>query len=216
MKEFAIYCPRGWSRIDLTRDEDAIRRQVDAVADRLTRSAPPERRVRARGLVMSRLGQVARSLAEGGAVSIMLPMDDPVVVPIRPVIALAPLQVPEGREPMDVLLSMASADASAEVVDVDGVVALRLSSTDDVTESFVRDAGDLLEQGGATVESDEPSEDRVVARRVRYLIGVPEDPDRWVDILFSIEHLDDQEQRELGDAAIGLFDELAKTFRWTA
>lgn len=119
---------------------------------------------------------------------------------------------------MDTLVAVAASDPTAEVIDIDPLVALRTSRTDDVTavlESRVDEA--LAEVGVDSVESPAPEEvqeARALARRVRYVLGDAEDDDKWVDVLFSLTHVDDPDQAELADAAVEAFDALVKTFRW--
>ena len=104
------------------------------------------------------------------------------------------------------------------MIDIDPLVALRTSRTDDVTEALEARVGEALAEVGVdTGESpahQEAQEARALARRVRYVLGDAEDDDKWVDVLFSLTHVDDPDQAELADAAVDAFDALVKTFRW--
>lgn len=216
MKRFEVYCPAGWTHIDLA---DDVARSSRSVALAATSAGPVEGRAALTGRVAHQLESAFSGLAEGGAWSMMMPLTGPTAIAVRPTVVFAPLSLPPGSQPMDALVALASSDPTAEVMDIDPLVALRTSRSDDVTEALEARASDLVghvvpDAGGEAPAPRPDDVTRVLARRVRYVLGDAEDPDKWADVVFSLTHLDDAEQAELADAAVDAFDALVKTFRW--
>ena len=148
-----------------------------------------------------------------------MPLQPMADMPIRPLIVVMPLRIPDGRTPMDVLMSIASTDPTASVVDIADLVAVRVESEADLTDSFDTMATDLAPDFGV-VTGEGPitqvSAVRMAATRVRYLIGDPADAERWVDVYFSIDHPVHDLALEAVRAAVEMFDEQIQTFRWTS
>lgn len=217
MKRFEVYCPAGWAHVELDRDPAMLSRSVAAMA---VPGGSGDTGAQLRGRVARHLEGAFAGLAQRGVWSVMLPVAGPTAIAVRPTIAFAPLTLPPGTQPMDGLVALAAADPSAEVMDIDPLVALRTSRTDDVTDSVETQVSELVPdlvaagpgEAGRPSSEDEPP--RVVARRVRYVLGDVEDPELWADVSFSLTHLDDDEQSDLADAAVEAFDALVKTFRW--
>ncbi len=216
MKRFEVYCPAGWTHVDLSED---VRRSSRSVALTTATTGPVEGRAELARRVAQHLEQAFSGLAEGGVWSVMMPITGPTAVAVRPTIAFAPLSLPAGAKPMDALIAMAASDPTATVMDIDPLVALRTSRSEDVTAALETRAlelvGELSPSGSAAVPSV-PMDDatRVLARRVRYVLGDAEDFDKWADVVFSLTHLDDPGQVELADLAVEAFDALITTFRW--
>lgn len=217
MKRFEVYCPAGWTHVDLNEDVAGSARSL-ALAS--VPDGPRDQRAALVGRVSHQLETAFSAMADGGVWSVMMPVTGPTAVAVRPTIVFAPLALPAGGQPMDALVAVAASDPTAEVIDIDPLVALRTSRTEDVTEALEARVGDALAEVGIDnnpVESPAPEEGqdaRALARRVRYVLGDAEDDDKWVDVLFSLTHLDDPDQAELADAAVDAFDALVKTFRW--
>lgn len=219
MKTFEIVVPIGWVRLDLTTD---VTGTVTALAFRLARRAPLDDRPRLVNYLREQLLGFARGLAEGGAVAVLMSTEPLDVLPTRPLIVMVPLTVPDGAEPMDMLMGVASSDPTAKVIDLEDLVALRVTSTNDISERFAEKyeseaprLGISLDPPHETPAADTP-DISMVSTRVRYLIGDPADRDRWVDVFFAIDHPDDPLVSELVDSTVGLFDAQVQTFRWTS
>lgn len=216
MKRFEVYCPAGWSHIDLSNDTG---RSSRSLALAITASMSVEGRAALVGRVAHQLETAFTGLAEGGAWSVMLPLTGPTAIAVRPTVVFAPLPLPAGSQPLDALVALAASDPTAEVMDIDPLVALRTSRTEDVTESLETRAQDLVGEvlpnaNGETPGSRTDGDPRVLARRVRYVLGDAQDLDKWADVVFSLTHLHDPDQSELADAAVDAFDALVATFRW--
>ena len=135
------------------------------------------------------------AMAEGGVWSVMMPVTGPAAIAVRPTVVFAPLSLPPGRQPMDAVVALAASDPTAEVIDIDPLVALRTSRTDDVTEVLKDRASAVVvemvaERSVETRVATAGPTNRALARRVRYVLGDAEDDDNWVDVLFSVTHLD--------------------------
>jgi hypothetical protein len=216
MKRFEVYCPAGWAHVDLSED---ARQASRAVALATTAAVPSEGRAVLAGRVAHQLETTFAGLAEGGVWSVMLPVSGPMAVAVRPTIAFAPLSLPAGTEPMDALVAMAASDPTATVIDIEPLVALRTTRVEDVTAAIGARASALVAELTGTevappADAPDELEARVVARRVRYVLGDIEDPDKWADVALSLTHLDEPDQAELADAAVESFDALITTFRW--
>ncbi|MBK8468272.1 MAG: hypothetical protein IPL45_00330 [Actinomycetales bacterium] len=225
MRAFAVHVPPGWARLDLTGQLDA---QVRGFVAAVLRGVPSDRAALVRPLVHESLSKVAADLASGGAVAMVMPVAPLDGLVASPTIVFMPLTVPEDQAPMDVLVAVAASDASASVVDVAGLVALRTISTrdahGDLAEALAQ-AEHLVagsteqepkEQGSEADGTAEGAQLTATATRVRYLIGDPGDANRWVDVLFSVTHSSLPGGNQIGQAAVELFDAMMHSFRWVA
>ena len=191
MKRFEVYCPAGWTHVDLSAD---VRRSSRSVALTTASTVPVEGRAELARRVAHQLETAFSSLADGGVWSVMMPIAGPTAVAVRPTIAFAPLSLPAGTQPMDALVAMAASDPTATVMDIDPLVALRTSRSEDVTAGLGARALELvaeLNPSGSGAVPSAPMDDaaRVLARRVRYVLGDAEDLDKWADVVFSLTHL---------------------------
>lgn len=216
MRRFEVYCPAGWTHVDLDQD---VARSARSLALVTVPDDAIEGRAALVGRVTHQLETAFATLAEGGVWSIMMPVTGPTAIAVRPTVVFAPLSLPPERHPMDAVVALAASDPTAEVIDIDPLVALRTSRTDDVTDVLEARASAVVEDMVAdrpveTSAATAGSTSRALARRVRYVLGDAEDDDNWVDVLFSVTHLDEPDHVELADAAVDAFDALVKTFRW--
>ena len=210
MKAFEVVSPPGWTLIDLTGGVDE---QVHSVlSQRLARGSQQHTSETRAGTIQA-VTITAKTLAAGGAVAMVL-ADDPLEgLTGMSTAVFMPLTVPDGQDPLDVLLAVAATDPSAEAVDVGLLVSLRCESTQDATESVrtaLKQAADVV---GAPVGAEGES---LVARKhhVRYLMGVPGDPERWVDALFAATSTSLPGSEDAARRRITTFDATIQTFRW--
>ncbi|MHB1008362.1 MAG: hypothetical protein ACYC1E_03775 [Propionibacteriaceae bacterium] len=212
MKQFQMIVPPGWFMIDLTTGVDE---QVDEFVGLRLASAPRDRARSVRPMLTKSLKEVAHTFADGGAVALTLATDPADGSVDSPTTVFVPLAVPAGQQPIDMLLAVASSDPSATSVDVGDLVGVRISESVDATIA-VRGG---LRHAAAIVEAPVDAEaSALTAQRhhVRYLMGDPGDPERWVDAAFSVTSTSLPGSAEVAEALIELFDETIQSFRWVS
>lgn len=211
MKPFTIYVPAGWMRFDLPLGVAAGSR-----AYAVTAAARASGSVRAavRGQVEITLERTLTELAGGGAVAAFLPTQESDWGPVAAMAVVMPVQSDDDSRPLDLVLALASADESAQLVDLPGLVALRTTSTGSDPDLYAKAAAqaqELLGGGDGPVEGEIPA---ASVTRVRYLLGSPTDSEKWADLLFSVQAPATPLGQELTEAAVGLFDAMVSTFAW--
>ena len=119
MRRFEVYCPAGWTHVDLSQD-------VGRTARSLALVTVPDAAIEGRGALVSRvthqLETAFAAMAEGGVWSVMMPVTGPAAIAVRPTVVFAPLSLPPGRQPMDAVVALAASDPTAEVIDIDPLV----------------------------------------------------------------------------------------------
>lgn len=135
----------------------------------------------------------------------------------NPMIIVRKWVLPEGEDPLEALVAVASGSASAEALDIDHMVALRIVEKVGVEHSkeSVEKAKELLgvagDVQGATVEG---MSDRSVSYRIRYLMGLPTRPDLWVDIFAALQVPAGDDGEALAEAYTEVCDLIVSSFRW--
>jgi hypothetical protein len=137
---------------------------------------------------------------------------------------VTPIPSTVDADPLLVLQALAGSDPTAQLVDIDGLVAVRTHATADASASAA-EAQQLLDQ--VLADSDVPQvsvdasdlarpgeELTLVSSRVRYTMGDPDDREKWVDVQLAVDHPNTSEAEELAQDAIDLFDAFISTFRW--
>lgn len=141
----------------------------------------------------ARLHAMVDDLRGSGGLDLYLPTE-PVngfVIPASFVVAEVSFGAMEPLDPAMLVASLARADG-AEPVSVDGALGVRVERR--APESPGR---------GAPVAS----------RRIEYVLPVPQDPDRWLSVTFSVLTPDGADDETL-DLLVELFDAIMSTFRW--
>jgi hypothetical protein len=215
---FSIWLPAGWSRVDLESPADEA---IETTARALVRAAPPSRQPSVRRLVEESLVPTLHTLADSGAVCVILPLDLHDPDPVKPVIAMRPFAVPDGIEPLDLVQAIALGDETAEARDVPGLVALRRTAEGDSTVRFVEayaearaHAADLPPVPSVPV-TDDGTGIRLHTLRVSYLLGEP-DTDRWMDLELALDYPNASGGVARRDQVVELFDAMVTTFRWVS
>lgn len=211
--EFVV--PPGWTRLDLRR---ALPRQVDELMSSMLQDAPPDRRATAEPPLKSRFLSMLSDLAAGEVLDLVIPTVTFQGVTFPASFAFTRFVVPPGTDPIDVLTALAMTDSTAELRDIGELVALRTSSAESVnadamaaqlTQAAV-EAGLVVEPGNA----QGGAEREILSRRVRYIVGVPDDADGWIMVLFSALESEDAESNELVSALEALFDMVMSSMRF--
>jgi hypothetical protein len=204
---FTLVLPAGWTRVDLsTRPEEAIAAYRTAILRTVPRAQVP--------LVESMLDQEWTQrhlrLVEDGAVCLLTCIEGGVLLG-QPTILVAPLRPGSGRTPMDLLVGIAATDTSAQVFDVENLVALRTHADSDRTDEVMAGLARALTPGVAPPRPDGGV--RYRQRFLRYLVGDPTDDRRWVDIVATIGFV--QENADDAPWFAHVIDDIVTTFRWT-
>ncbi len=207
MSTISIFLPKGWARIDLLADHEA---QVSALVGARLREAPLARQAQLTSYLRDQLGEATRELADSGALLLafpVVPLDGYVV---QPQMVIARWDLPPERDPMDLLLVIASTDATAQVLDAGELVALRVRADGDVTRETQAALDDVVGADAAGVT------DGVQIRRfgLRYFFGDPHRRDRWLTATFSMTYVDGDDTAELLESMTTLFDDLVAAIGW--
>ncbi len=199
-----VLLPPGWVRLSLTAD---VAVQAEALTDDYLASVPRDQRAHHRRLFVDQLASVAREAAAGGASDLFLP-GPALRGAFRSTFVMAPLPIPEGVDAVEMLAAIAANDPSAKLLDLPGLVAMRI-------EGVAARGG--IEQGQALARQvgiDDPLAGVTESRRVQYFIGDPDRPDDWVRALFSTPLADDEDGLRRADAEAELFDAIISSVRF--
>lgn len=165
---------------------------------------------------MNQLTRVCQDARDNGVLDLVLPATMIEGAPLSASWAFLPMETPEANDPVELLAAIASQDASATLVDLQGLVALRISSR-------AQRSGDLLQEVVHQVASDlgetvseVPEQEQAVVwtERVQYFIGDPRRPENWIIVVFSATDAGDDESAALTAALVELFDEVMLTVRF--
>lgn len=141
----------------------------------------------------ARLHAMVDELRGSGGLDLYLPTE-PVngfVIPASFVVAEVSFGAMEPLDPAMLVASLARADG-ADPVSVDGALGVRAE----------RRAPESPSRGAP-----------VASRRIEYVLPVPQDPDRWLSVTFSVLTPDGADDETL-DLLVELFDAIMSTFRW--
>lgn len=223
MREFSLYLPPGWYRVDFSEDVDA---SIESFSSQLVRSTPLSRQPLVRKLIAENLDPRLREFANNGAACLLMPIGIGDANPIKPVVVITPFETPEDIDPLVVLQALVGHDGTAQLVDIEGLVAVRTHASADATEAaeavqpvldeiladpatpqIAIDASDLVPAG---------QELRMVSRRIHYTVGVPADRELWAMVQFAVDYPTTPEAEGLAEEQVEMFDALIKTFRWVS
>lgn len=211
--EFVV--PPGWTRLDLRR---ALAPQVDELMGSMLEDAPADRRAAAEPALKSRLLSMLTDLAGGGVLDLVIPMVAYEGVTFPASFAFTRFAIPPGTDPIDVLTALAMTDSTADLREISDLVALRTSSTEFVNADAVAAQLTLaaVEAGLVVERGHDPggAAGAILSRRVRYVVGVPEDRERWIMVLFSALETEDTDSIELVAGLEALFDTVMSSMRF--
>ena len=163
-------------------------------------------------------------LTEVGAYAVLVSVAPLLEMNLNAAITVLPLADVEGATPMDIVLAMAAENPASSLLDLPGLVGLRLSAPD--TAEWEEAAGPQSEPPHADPPSGSPITDSAPEgvdtadlgevdtgeqRSVRYIIGEP-GTSRWLDIHCRVRRDDDN--AELADALVVFFDAWVQTVTW--
>lgn len=216
MTGFAMLLPPEWVLIDL---KGSRRAGVQDVLRGWLSGLSAEQASAARPVLLARLEKLTSEMSEQGILALIAQAASLNEVGVQPMLAVRPLDVPEDVEPLDLLIGLAGSDASAELIEVEGMVGLRTTSvgalTADVDAAVATLPGDLQARASAPdAQAALVGVGRRKAHRRRYLLGVPDDRTQWVELFGTVEVGDEAEGDALASAYLDLFDSLVKSFEW--
>lgn len=218
MRTYSLLVPSGYVLVDLEGD---ITRAVDGLADRIVLGLDTSVRRRARGVVVKTLTDSFTALAKGEAFAALISSEPLAEQALRPLMVLSRFRPEAGGEPLEVIVAMAASQSGASMMETDSMVGLRVERTDDVSVTAAdldrRLSGDVVDlvdaQPGGRGRLDTLVAARR-ARRVRYFLGQPGDEHSWIEIGASVQVAGDAVGEAFADAFVGVFDLVAKTFKW--
>lgn len=216
MNRFRLLLPPQWVLIDVAGDYSA---GVRDVVSGLSTGLAPDKAQAIRQTLTGRLESMAKDVAARGGLAIVMQAVSLDEIGVYPMLVITRMALPEGADPVDALVALVATDPSARLMDLDAAVALRTehSETLDLDPSKVvatlpADLAALAQQAEAAGEFDQlPTR---LAHRVHYVLGVPGQPQAWVDLVASVQVGDDQVGAELWEAYSTLFDDMVMSFSW--
>ena len=208
--------PPEWVLVDL---KEGRRAGVRAVLRGWLSGLSDEQAASARPVLLARLEKLTSEMADQGILALVAQAASLNEVGVQPMLVVRPLDVPPDTEPLDLLIGLAGSEASAELVDVAGMVGLRTTTVDalkaDVDAAVATLPADLQAKASAPdAQAALGGVGRRMAHRRRYLLGVPEDRTLWVELFGTVEVGHDAEGEALASAYLDLFDAVVKTFEW--
>ncbi len=218
MVNYRYVLPGDWAQVRLDPLEPGA---VKAVTDRMFGDISDEvTRVRVSGWATSQLRKSLEALAEVGAWAAYLPAENPVASPVRPMIVTRPFDAEESEaDPMELLLALAAeAGEASSPIQPAGMVGLKIREPEDPAGSLLDSLSMLPEDIRELADEDQllaaAAEQTRLVRRVRYVIGVPEDAERWMHVEASVSCALGEEAGEALDAVEEFFDAWVETLSW--
>lgn len=214
--DFSTFVPGGWATIDLVPLNE---RQLSSALGAVVSAAPPQVRGAVRGYASGPLEGTVRALAERGAIRVIMPAEAFAATPIRPMIAVLPLAggVEGITDPVDYVVMIAQNDPSARMIDPPGMVGIKTraerSTTRQLQEGLAALPADLAALAGNRLT--EASRRGRVTVDIRYVIGVPGQVNKWVDVMATYSHEDGATAREAAEAVELFLDQWVNTLRWS-
>ncbi len=212
---FSTFVPAGWASIDLSPlREDQLSAALVAVVG----AVPAPARDAVRRYATPSIEGTVRALAERGGLRVLMPAAAFATSPIRPLIAILPLAggVRDDADPVEYVVAIAQHEPSARMIEPPGMVGIA-TRTEKVTTARLQQGLQTLPADLAELAGTDLDRARALTRvtvEARYVIGVPGDPQRWVDVLATYSHEDVAAARDAAEA-IGLFlDQWVNTVRW--
>lgn len=188
---YTLVLPPGWKQIPLRQGtDDAVRRILDLTFE----SFPRDEVFTYRRDLEKRLALQIRQARDAAGLDLYLPVELMHGIPVA----------------ASILVSEVSF-GSVEDIDPD-MVALRLATAADGSETVLLD-GAIAVRTDRVAAADPARQAEFPSRRVDFVISVPQDPDRWLAVVFSTIGAGDPYD-EMSELLVGLFDAIMSTFRW--
>jgi hypothetical protein len=213
-RRYNFVIPPGWLRLDLRGE---LEPEVRRFADVLLVDAPRDRVAAARAALVRQITSLASAAKADGVLDLVLPVMSVDGSTANASFAVTAFDTAD-LDPVDVIAGIASTDASATLIEVADLVALRTeeavaSDPDAVRATVIEMATDA----GAATDSPgtpEPVLPELVSRRVRHYLGHPERPDDWIIAMLSVMQADTESSRNLSQTMVDLFDQVVLTMRF--
>lgn len=215
-RQYNFVIPPGWLRLDLRGDVEPEARRF---ADVVLAEAPRDSVAAVRAAVVRQITELAQASKADGVLDLVLPVMSVDGSTANATFAVVAFDTGE-LDPVDVIAGIASRDASATLIEVADLVALRTEEEVTADPDAVRAAVvELATEAGAVPdpEGTPPTElPTMVSRRVRYYLGHPERPGDWIIAMMSAMQADTESSRKLTQTMVDLFDQVMLTVRFDA
>lgn len=215
MTDVTYFRPAGWADLrSRPLDEEGFERAVDVMVSDLT----PRVRSLVRGQISDNMRDLIAGLGEAGATRVLFPARGALTQPIRPFLALLPLQG-DTQDPVASLVSMAATDPTAELLDLPGRIALKTRASTDSSERTAEGVERQVEVIAAAFDltpdmRNDPGEIRRRTVNLQYHVGIPGEADHWMTVFAGMSHEDSDGGRSAADVVEAFVDDWVATVRW--
>lgn len=205
-----------WVRLDLT---EPVRQQLTDAVARMVEEIDPAVREKLRDQLQEQLFTAMTALAADGVTTVFLPTENPAFAAAFPVLAVAPADFTvdgEQMAPMDYLVGLIGAGNST-LIEPRDMVGVRTATDRDSTAQLSSTLGELpadLREAMNPQQLEAATGATRLSREIRYLIGVPESEDRWLEVTASLAVLKSEGSDELLAAITEFADRWVETIEW--
>lgn len=190
---YTLVLPPGWVRIPLRSGTDAA---IGRMLDRSFEGVSRDEVAAARRRLQQQLREMAAAARERNGLDLYLPTERMHGFTVAASFAVAEVAFDElaSVDPALMVTTLVAEASTSQVVVVDGSPSARAEVVEPPEPGAVHEFG---------------------ARRVHYVIAVPDESDRWVVVTFSTIG-QGKPTDALADLLVELFDAIMTTFRWRA
>ncbi|MDR1266094.1 MAG: hypothetical protein LBK42_11190 [Propionibacteriaceae bacterium] len=218
-RRYEFVLPSGWHRFDLRRPLPA---QAERYAAKLLEGASlGDRAAMVRANLARSLEAQLRQAQDKGILDLVMPTMHGAGLAPATSFMFAPLELPDGVGPMELLMATAQRDQTAQLVEIEDLVALRTEArTVNAGHDLAAEAAQAGRQLGlppeAIIETTADLGETVTtySRRVQYLFGHPDRPQGWMVAVLATVESDNSDAKALADAVVALFDQIMLTVRF--
>jgi hypothetical protein len=193
---YTLVLPPEWRKIPL-RDgtDEAVKRTIKDTFARLPRDVPRDKLTPYRIELERRLAKIVAAARRSAGIDLYLPVEMMRGAPVAAsfVVSEVSFGSVDAMDPAMLVSHLASENDDSQPVTLDGALGVRTERTAQPDPSKGIDRG---------------------SRRVAYMLSVPADPDRWLEIVFSTLGGGDPDD-DYARLLVLLFDAIMATFRWT-
>jgi hypothetical protein len=193
---YKIVLPPEWRKIPL-RDgtDEAVKKTIKDTFARLPRNVPRDKTTPYRIELKRRLANIVAGARSRAAIDLYLPVEMMHGAPVAASFLVSEVSFGSvnAMNPALLVSHLASENDDSQPVTLDGALGVRVERTAPPDPSQGIDHG---------------------SRRVTYMLSVPADPDRWLEIVFSTLGGGDPDD-DYARLLVLLFDAIMATFRWT-
>lgn len=216
MEAYEAILPPGWMAFDLTQP---VHEAVTQMTTTMLAPVPKDIADAAQPGLVKQLKTALTGMADEGAVAAYLPVDDALDSMVRPVMAIRPVEFQvDGAEitPLDYLAAL-MAQEGVSLIEPEGMVGIKRVTDSDTGSQFKEAATELPDEILAKTDREGFDEALKTGRRTRqvnYVIGVPDQKERWMSVDASVSAFNVDGVDEALEAIEQFFDAWVSTIRW--